>query len=131
MNSNYDITTIEENIRAVVRGLSVSSHVYCNRPQAVADSVSDFIVVRVGGSVTDLATYGRCNVYVSLFAKDVNNLKNGKKLSIMYEKLVNGFPTSSGDLLITSHPTVVGDTGDDFGFHARIVQFNNVIIKAV
>ena len=130
MNANYDITAIEENIRSIVRSLGVSDNVFCNRPKAIQDSVADFVVVKVSGTVYDVATFAKCTIRIDLFAKDVNNIKNGKKLSVMFQKLVNGFPCASDKILMTTSPNIVGDTPDDFGFHARMIQFNNTIIKA-
>ena len=130
MNANYDITAIEENIRSIVRSLGVSDNVFCNRPKAIPDSVADFVVVKVSGTVYDVATFAKCTIRIDLFAKDVNNIKNGKKLSVMFQKLVNGFPCASDKILMTTSPNIAGDTPDDFGFHARMIQFNNTIIKA-
>lgn len=130
MNANYDITTIEESVRAIVRSLGVSDNVFCNRPKSIPESVSDFVVVKVSGTVFDLAAYATCTIRIDLFAKDINAVKNGKKLSVMYEKLVAGIPTAVDKIFLTSSPNQIGDTPDDFGFHARMLQFNNTIIKA-
>ncbi len=130
MNANYDITTIEEAIRSIVRSLGVSENVFCNRPKALPESVSDFVVVKVSGTVADLATYARCTIRIDLFTKDVNTIKNGKKLSVMYQKLVEGVPSLADKIFLTTSPNIIGDTPDDFGFHARMLQFNNTIIKA-
>ena len=130
MNANYDITAIEESVRGIVRSLGVSRDVFCNRPKAIPESISDFVVVKVSGTVFDLATYAKCTIRIDLFAKDVNNIKNGKKLSVMYQKLVSGIPSAVDKVFLTTSPNVIGDTPDDFGFHARMLQFNNTIIKA-
>ena len=130
MNKNYDITTIEEGLRDIVRTLGVSDNVFMNRPKALPESVSDFVVVRTSGMLFDLAAYAKCTVRIDLFAKDVNNFKNGKKLSVMYQKLVDGIPSVVGKYFLTTSPNIIGDTADDFGFHARRLQFNNTIIKA-
>lgn len=131
MNANYDITTIEEEIRAIVRSLDVSDNVFPNRPKALPESIADFVVVKLSGTLFDLATFAKCTVRIDLFAKDVNNIKNGKKLSVMYQKLVAGIPSASGNILLTTSPNIIGDSPDDFGFHARMLQFNNTIIKAI
>lgn len=130
MNANYDITTIEETIRSIVRSLGVSENVFCNRPKALPDSLSDFVVVKVSGTLADRATFARCTIRIDLFARDVNSVKNGKKLSVMYEKLVAGVPSLADKIFLTTSPNIIGDTPDDFGFHARMLQFNNTIIKA-
>lgn len=131
MNRNYDITAIEEAVKAIVRELNVSERVYCDRPRSIEDKATDFVVVKVTGMVRDMGTFARCAISVSLFAKDVNNLKNSKKLSVMQLKMTEGFPSESGHLMFRSIPRILGDTQDDFGFHARVIQFNNVLIKSV
>lgn len=131
MNRNYDLTRIEEAMQDAVKALGISRKVYCNRPKAVPDSVMDFVVVRVSGILRDYEPYAECSVSISLFAKDVENIKNGKKLSAMQRKLIDGLGGSYGSILLGRHPRVLGDTMDKFGFHARVIQFNNVTIKSV
>ena len=107
MNENYDITRIEECVRDIVRSLDVSQNVFCNRPKALPESLADFVVVKVSGTVFDLATYARCTIRVDLFAKDVNSIKNGKKLSVMYQKLVEGIPSMVDKIFLTTSPNIV------------------------
>lgn len=128
MINDFDITTIEDEVIAIVRNLSVSKKVYANRPK-VADPASDFVVVSAGGT-DDYAAYGECTVTISLFAKDIDYDKNRKKLSVMYQKLRKGFPAYSGRLLFDTELNVLGDTPDDFGFHARIIRISTTI-KAI
>lgn len=126
MMNDFDITAIEDEVIGIVRSLKVSEKVYPNRPKA-ADSVLDFVVVRVSGGVTDKATYGGCTVTISLFAKDNGHFKNGKKLSLMYRKLIAGFPAESGRYLFDAEPNILGDTPDDYGYHARIIRIPTTI----
>lgn len=128
MINDFDITTIEDAVIEIVRNLGVSKKVYPNRPKA-ADSSTDFVVVGVDG-VDDLAAYGECTVSIDLFAKDIDYVKNRKKLSVMYQKLRKGFPASSGRMLFDTEWNILGDTPDDFGFHARMIRIQTTI-KAI
>jgi len=128
MTNDFDITMIEDAVIEIVRNLAVSKKVYPNRPKAT-DSAVDFVVVGVDG-VDDRAAYGECTVSIDLFAKDIDNVKNRKKLSVMYQKLRKGFPASSGRLLFDTEWNILGDTPDDFGFHARMIRINTTI-KAI
>lgn len=128
MTNDFDITMIEDAVIEIVRNLAVSKKVYPNRPKAT-DSASDFVVVGVDG-VDDRAAYGECTVSIDLFAKDIDNVKNRKKLSVMYQKLRKGFPASAGRLLFDTEWNILGDTPDDFGFHARMIRINTTI-KAI
>lgn len=129
MINDFDITAIEEEVKGILRGLGVSQKVYTNRPKA-ADSANDFVVAMVSGDIQDMSTYGECMLSVYLFAKDVDNMKNGKKLSAMYQKFRKGFPASSGRLLFDVLPSIGRDTPDDFGYHRRQIRIQ-VTIKVI
>lgn len=128
MRNDFDITAIEDEVIEIVRSLGVSKKVYPNRPK-VAEPSSDFAVVSIG-DVEDLATYGECIISIDLFAKDIDSVKNRKKLSAMYQKLRKGFPVASGRLLFDTEWNTLGDTPDDFGFHARMIRISTTI-KAI
>lgn len=126
MINDFDITDIEGVFSAAVRELGFP-RVWNNRPKATDDSISDFVVVKVSGGISDGAAYGSCRVLVHLFARDVKEMKNAKKLSVMQKKMLS-LPLWIEPLLLDGHPRVIGDTADDFGFHARIMNFK-VFIK--
>lgn len=126
--NNFDITDVEKLFSDEVRKLGVSENVWNNRPKATDDKISNFAVVKVSGGISDKAAYGDCRVVVYLFARDVKEMKNSKKLSVMQKKLSN-LPLWIEPLLINGKPRVIGDTADDFGFHCRIVNFK-VFIKS-
>lgn len=127
--NNFDITAIEDNIISILQELGVSKKIYPNRPKA-SESTTDFIVVMVSSDVVDKAAFGECMVSIYLFAKDVNNIKNGKKLSAMYRKFVEGFPASSDKYLYEIHPSIGRDVPDDYGFHRRLIRLQTTI-KAI
>ena len=129
MMNDFDITMIEDEVKGILRNLKVSDKVYSNRPKA-AESSSDFVVALVSGEVRDVDAYGECMVSIYLFAKDNNGIKNGKKLSAMYQKIRKGFPASSGRLLFEISPLQRSDMPDDFGFHRRLIRIQTTI-KAI
>lgn len=129
MMNDFDITMIEDEVKGILRNLKVSDKVYSNRPKA-AESSSDFVVALVSGEVRDMEAYGECMVSIYLFAKDNNGIKNGKKLSAMYQKIRKGFPASSGRLLFEISPAQASDIPDDFGFHRRLIRIQTTI-KAI
>jgi hypothetical protein len=128
MINDFDISAIEDAVIEIVRNLGISKKVYPNRPK-VAEPASDFVVVGVDG-MDDLAAYGRCTVTIDLFAKDIDYIKNKKKLSVMYQKLRKGFPASHERVIFNTEWNILGDTPDDFGFHARMVRISTTI-KAI
>lgn len=125
MTNNFDISEIRRTVMGIIKTLGVSKKIYPNRPK-VADTANDFVVVEVG-AIDDMSTYGECTVTVSLFAKDIDHVMNDTKLSVMYRKIADGFPASEGRLLFDTEPNVLGDTPDDFGFHARIIRIKTTI----
>lgn len=129
MINDFDITEIENEVVAIIRNLGVSKRIYGNRPKE-ADPASDFVVVSTLNGVEDMSAYGQCVIRVNLFAKDIDNIKNGKKLSVMYQKLRSGFPASTRRLLFDTEWNILGDTPDDFGFHVRMIRINTTI-KAI
>lgn len=129
MTNNFDISTIRQEIIGIVKNIGVSQKVYPNRPKAVSQS-SDFVVVSLVNGVNDRAAYGECTILIDLFAKDIDGFVNDKKLSLMYQKLVAGFPAASGRLLFDNEWNILGDVADDFGFHARMIRIKTTI-KAI
>ena len=135
--TDYDITEIEKLAADAIRSLGVSTHVWNNRPKATDDSISEFVVVKVTGGITDKAALGQTRIAFHLFARDVKEMKNAAKLSVMQKALESlptwiepSDPTQGHGLLLDGHPRIVGDTPDDFGFHARIITFR-LFVKAV
>lgn len=136
MTNDFDITDIEKLVADAVRDLGVSRNVWNNRPKATDDAIADFVVVKVTGGITDKAALGQTRLAIHLFARDIKEMKNAKKLSVMQKALGNlplwiepDGPAQGHGLLIDGHPRIVGDTPDDFGFHARIITFR-LFIKA-
>lgn len=129
MINDFDITAIKDEVIEIVRGLGVSKKVYPNRPKA-AEPATDFVVVTLPSGVMDRRAYGECTIGINLFAKDNSGFVNDKKLSVMYQKLVKGFPAESGRLLFDTEFNILGDTPDDFGFHARMIRIKTTI-KAI
>lgn len=120
--NNFDITDIENTIKGIVRKAGVSDTVYSNRPKAAPTTKDDFVVVSVTGKVDDVSTHGQCRVMIYLFARDVQAFKNGAKLSRMYSAFVAGLPGFSGRYEFDRRPSVLGDAGDDYGYHARVIE---------
>ena len=130
--NNFDQTVIETAISQVIRSLGVSTHVFNNRPRSSDKDLKDFVVCNVMGSIKDYGAFGMCTVAVHLFAQDMSNMKNGKKLSVMQKKLKEGFSGNIGDLVLDFKVVEpVGDTSDGNGYHIRIIQLKKVIIKIV
>lgn len=122
----FDETDIEDAMREFIRSKGISKTVFTNRPK-VSKPGEDFVVVNTTGKIDDLMAFGRCTIMVSLFARDVNEQKNGKKLSVMYKKLASCLPATVGKLMLEGTPTIICDAADDYGFHARIININTII----
>lgn len=130
MMNVFDITELEEALVRIVRDdLKVSGTVYTARPKS-GPQVQDYVVVRVSGGVEDMGAYGECRVVFELFARNSNNSKNGRRLSVMYRALASGLPSWTGRYEFDNNPNIIGDTADDFGFNCRIVSVKTTI-KAI
>lgn len=118
--NNFDPTTLENALCDVIRTAGVSSHVFPNRPRSMVADLQDFVVAHVSGPIRDRGAIGDCTFLVSLFARDVKNMKNGKMLSVMQTKL-RGIPLEFGQVVIKPFSfTPVGDVPDDNGYHVRV-----------
>ena len=118
MTNDFDITDIERLATDAIRDLGISANVWNNRPKATSDTIGDFVVVKVTGGITDKAAFGQTHIAVQLFARDVAEMKNSKKLSVMQKRLKNirlwlepDDPSQGHGLLIEGTPRVVGHTG--------------------
>ena len=129
MINNFDQTAIEDAVVEVLQAANVSRHVFHNRPRSETTDLTDFIVCKVTGSINDRFAFGQCTLSVHLFARNVQNEKNAKKLSVMQGKVLPAIPRSVGNLIIDGTPTIVGDADDGNGYHARIINYK-VTIKA-
>ena len=129
MMNSYDISEIRQEVMNIVRNIGVSKKVLPNRPKATSPA-TDFVVVSLVNGVSDLAAYGDCTIRIDLFAKDIDGIINDKKLSNMYQSLIAGFPAASGRLIFDTEWNILGDTPDDFGFHARLIRIKTTI-KAI
>lgn len=123
MVNNFDPTHIEELIGDVIYGLGVSKNVYHNRPKSSTEDLADFVVCKVSGMISDLRAIGQCTLSVHLFARNVQDFKNGRKLSLMQDALIHGMPRSIDDIIIAGNPRIVGDTDDRTGYHVRIINY--------
>lgn len=129
MNANYDQTYIEKTLEDIARRLKISNTIYQGkRPTSVTDKVNDFVVVKVVGSIEDMNAYGSASVSFDLFARDLaGDIKNSKKLSIMYQKLIAGLYGIEGDLIF-GELRQLADMSDGAGFSVRMTQ-GHITIK--
>ena len=128
MLNNFDISDIEMTLAKTIREIGVSQSVFSDRPKSINQKEDSFVVCSVSDAVEDIAAYGQCHVEISLFARDVANLKNNVILGRMYKSLIEGIPAEVGRYMIDRNPNIIADAPDNYGFHARIIEFQ-VIIK--
>lgn len=130
MSRPYDITRLEDAVRNIIIAGAVSSTVYKNRPKS-GPQVDDFVVVEVMEDVVDRRAMGETSIGVQLFSRDLDNLKNDKRLSVMYGKVLDCMPeqidVKEDNVVVASYivdePLLLPDAPDNFGFHARIMNF--------
>lgn len=128
----FNVSDIENALREVALKSGVSKNVYNNRAKATPEKVSDFVVAYVEGGIEDMGAYGSGTVVVALFAEDIAGFKNTKKLGLMQDKLMSAMPAEvtiedkniSKSFIIDTTPMVMGDDADDFGYHARLIEYN-------
>lgn len=130
--SIFDQTSIETTICNAIRTAGVSANVWPNRPRSSQADLKDFVVARVSGPIRPLTgggALGECVISIALFSRNVSNMKNSKKLSVMQGK-VEKLPLTTGN--ITFKPfsyRVLGDSDDGDGYHYRLLNISAFIKK--
>ncbi len=124
MNCNFDIEKIENVLANAVKAGNISQKVFKGQRPNVDANMSDFIVVSVATRVTDRGALGRCTCRIELFAKNLSNgEKNGTKLSLMYNKLIQIFPIQDNTYLFDIYPVTIPLGNDDYGYNVIAIQF--------
>ena len=128
MTNKYDITVIEAAVVAALRNAGVSANVFTNRPRSSTKSLADFVVCHITGGIVDRCAVGECVFSFSLFAQDIENIKNGKKLSVLQDRLMNALPYEVERVVFKPYSArVIGDTPDGAGYHARVITIQAFI----
>ena len=126
--NNFDPTVIEKSLGDVIYAAGVSANVFHNRPKSTEKDLADFVVCRVSGPIRDRGAVGECTFSVSLFAKNVANMKNGAKLSVMQDRLKE-IPLEFDDIVIKPYTfSPLGDMADNHnGYHIRVINIQAFI----
>lgn len=128
MTNNFDQSAIEASIVEVVRNAGVSANVFTNRPRSSTKPLGDFVVCHITGGIVNRCAIGECVVSFSLFAQDIENIKNGKKLSVLQSRLLDGLPYEIGKVVFKPYSArIIGDTPDGAGYHARVITIQAFI----
>lgn len=124
--TDYDIKKIMQSLYGL--GKQISSHVYTgNRPQAITEQVSDFVIVSISNRLSS-TTYGggygvvpsMCNIEIFVKLKK-SGAENIDKLNTMLNSLLSNFPYSDSTLQL-ARPTVMLRGNDGLGFSAVLVR---------
>jgi len=128
MSNNFDQTALENAVVDILYNAGVSQNVFVNRPRSSERDLADFVVCRITGGIRDRAALGECTFNISLFAKDVSNMKNGTKLSVLQSRLRAALPYEVGAIVFKPYTfNVIGDAPDGNGYHARVVNIQAFI----
>ena len=125
--NNFDPTVIEKTLGDAIYSAGVSQNVFPNRPRSSERDLSDFVVCHVNGKIQDRGALGECTFFVALFARDIANMKNGKKLSVMQEKLKSIDLEIENIVLQPFSFSPNGDISDRNGYHTRVFYINAFI----
>ena len=129
--SIFDQTPIETAFCNPIRTGGASSNVWPNRPRSTQSDLEDFVVARVSGPIRALTGgyyLGECTVSIALFARNVSNMKNSKKLSIMQGKVETALAGTLENITIKPFSIrVLGDTDDENGYHFRLMNLQAYI----
>lgn len=131
--NNFSISDLETAVQSRVREIFRDDRagVYSNRPKATRRTEDNFFVVRVADSIADMSAYGTCTLAIDIFVKDAETLKNNKRLDYLQTKLLDSIPllipSDRSEYELENTPRIIGDTPDDYGYHARIITFSTIL----
>jgi hypothetical protein len=116
---NTDIEKIKTALWNIVTDANVSDNVFTSNRKSKSD-LSDFVVVGINGSVNPYDGGARCICFVSLFAKDIDNIgtEDMGRLTEMYDALILALPYNVKPYTF-SYERQIGRR-DSHGFHANI-----------
>lgn len=130
--SIFDQTEIETAICDAIRETGASKNVWPNRPRSTQADMKDFVVARVSGPIRPLTGGGalaECTISIALFSRNISNMKNSKKLSVMQGK-IEQLPLTTGNIVFKAFSyRVLGDRDDGDGYHFRLLNIQAFIKK--
>lgn len=127
MSVNYDQSAIEDILKGMVQKAGISENIFKgSRPKTIEKTMNDFVVVKLTGSVSDMAAYGRTTCSIDLYVRNIAEEKNGNRLSVMFRKVDSLLPRQEGTLLL-NEPRTIADVPDGYGFTVRMINISTII----
>lgn len=131
MKEGFDITALETAVGDAIYAAGVSQNVFHNIPRSSTRDLAEYIVVKIRGQVRDRGAIGNCTFSIGVFAKDVSNMKNGRRLSYLERRLRANLPYEIGNIVFQPYSYFVGaDSPEDGGYHSRYISINAFIKKS-
>lgn len=123
MNTNYDITEIEDTMFTRLSSLAISSNIFVGgRRKSVTADMSDFITVSVGSNIDDLRAYGTTVVNIGIYIRNFEGgLRDSVKHSTMFNAVLNALPYETGKYRF-SYDTNSPIVQDGLGFSVQFVS---------
>lgn len=92
-----------------------------NRPSSIADTVKEFIVIDLPGSILDEAAYQYATLRIDIFKRDKSgSIEDVNGLDLLTKSVMGLFPIVNGTFRAIS-PKIVAGGSDGYGFHYIII----------
>ena len=96
MNVNLDIVPIENTLYDALTEQGVCENIFTGERPTAYDNMSEFIVVQVNANVRDRTAIGDTITGITIYVKDIANIRNSPRISEIYQSCVSVLPLNSG-----------------------------------
>lgn len=95
MNTNLDIVKIENALFDVLSAQKICENIFVGERPTAYDNMSEFIVVQVNSNLRDRTAFGDTITGITIYVKDIANVRNSPRLSEIYQKCISVLPSRS------------------------------------
>lgn len=96
MNTNLDIVQIENTLFEVLSAQEICENIFVGERPTTYDNMTEFIVVQVNANIRDRTAFGDTITGMTIYVKDIANVRNSIRLSEIYQKCTSVLPLVSG-----------------------------------
>lgn len=96
MNTNLDIVQIENTLFEVLSAQGICENIFVGERPTTYDNMTEFIVVQVNANIRDRTAFGDTITGMTIYVKDIANVRNSIRLSEIYQKCTSVLPLVSG-----------------------------------
>lgn len=119
MARSFERNDVLQSLYSMTRPLAITYT--SNRPSSIPDTVKEFIVIDLPGSILDETAYQDATLRIDIFKRDKSgSIEDVNGLDLLTKSVMGLFPIVNGILRATK-PKIVAGGSDGYGFHYIII----------